>query len=349
MTFIKLFGLLILLTVNSGISVNAADKCENFDAEPSHFISLYNDSKLLGKSICDTLGATVDLDSLLGKYVGFADNLDKTIDESFNTTSYYNDLKVQVKEFKSLSRLGVNKAELPYFRVTRNTTDFTDTHLYFSFDSWDTNGKVDTNSVECNKVPTCEELLTALEIAINQYKEPYVRLSAGATTKNISVLRKSWDRYFEEARSQTLWDAALTTKLEEDYLTQDKLVGPMQRQWFLVHPSLVIENVSDAIDGEETQQGLAVEWVGVNWWNKETSPVGIPIGVSLASIYSSRPTVDDSGHGVMFTFNNSFSIGWAKHDDEDGLYVSVDFLGLLTAKKERWSDYKDKIKELKFD
>ena len=351
MNLLKIFSLVILLSANFTFTVNAADNCNNFDPEPVHFKALYNDSKQLGKAICDSLGKTMDLDSLVGQYVNFATKIDKVVDENFITTEYYDELKAQVAHFKTLAKLGMDKANLPYFKVNKNPFNFDDTHLYFHFSAknWDVEGDVDTASPKCNEAPSCKVLLESLAVAINQYKEPYVRLSANATSKKITVLRKAWDNYFEEARSQTLWDAVLTTNMEEDHLTQDRLVGPMQRQWFLVHPSLVIENVSDAFDGEETQQGLAVEWLGVNYWNKETSPVGMPLGISLASIYSSRPNVDDAGHGLMLTFNNSLSIGWADHGGDDGYYVSVDFLGLLTKKKERWTDYKDKIKKLEFE
>ncbi len=348
---LKIFCLFTLLCVNVAVTVNAADNCDNFDPEPAHFKALYNDSKQLGKAICDSLGKTMDLDLLVGQYVEFANKIDKAVEENFKNSDYYNDLKIQIAHFKSLAGNEVDKGNLPTFKVAPSLSDLDGKILYFGFEArgWDTRGDVDKTSDKCTQVPSCEALLESFAVAINQYKEPYVRLSADATTKKIIVLRKAWDSYFENARSQTLWDALLTTKMEEDYLTQDRLVGPMQRQWFLVHPSVVIENVSDSVIGQETLQGLAVEWVGVNWWDKETSPIGIPFGVSLASIYSSRPNVDDAGHGVMMTFNNALSIGWADHGGDDGYYVSFDFLSLLTEKKERWKDYKKEIKELEFE
>lgn len=350
MNLLKIFSLVTLLSVSVTFTVNAAENCDNFDPEPVHFKALYNDSKQLGKAICDSNGKTIELDSLFGQFVN---KIEQVVEADFKTTEYYDELNAQVSHFKtlslSLSELGVDKAIMPYFKVKKHPFNLDDTNLYFHFESWDIEGDVDTASPECNQAPSCKDLLESLEVAINQYKKPYVHSSANATTKQITVLRKAWDNYFEEARSQTLWDAILTTKMEEDYLTQDKLVGPMQRQWFLVHPSLIIENVSASLDGEETQQGLAVEWIGVNWWNKETSPIGIPFGISLASVYSSRSDIDDAGHGVMMTFNNSLSIGWADHGGYDGYYVSFDFLSLLTKKKERWTDYKDMIKELDFE
>lgn len=351
MKLLKIFSLVTLLCANFAVTVNAADNCDNFDPEPVHFKALYNDSKQLGKAICDSLGKIMDLDSLAGQYVEFANKIDKVVDDNFKTAEYYDELKIQIAHFKSLAGHEVDKGNLPTFEVAPRLSDLDGKTLYFTFESrdWHTEGDVDTTSDECTQAPSCKELLESLAVAINQYKEPYVRLSAGATTKKITVLRKAWDNYFEQARSQTLWDALLTTKMEEDHLTQDKLVGPMQRQWFLVHPSVIVENVSDAADGQETQQGLAVEWLGVNWWNKDTSPIGVPFGISLASIYSSRLNVDDSGHGVMMTFNNSISIGWADHGGDEGYYVSVDFLSLLTEKKERWTDFKEKIKELEFE
>jgi hypothetical protein len=134
-----------------------------------------------------------------------------------------------------------------------------------------------------------------------------------------------------------------TTYMEHDHISQNRLVGPMPRQWFVIHPSLVVENVSNADDGDELAPAIAMEWIGINWWDKETSPIGYPIGVSLSSVYSDRSSAEDIGHGLMFHFDNSFSLGITDHDGDTGIYVTVDVLNLLAEKKQRINHYKDEL------
>ena len=89
--------------------------------------------------------------------------------------------------------------------------------------------------------------------------------------------------------------------------------------------------------------------VGVSWWNEKTSPIGYPFGISLASVYSDRASVDEVGHGIMFHFNNSLTVGWADHDGDDGYYVTVDVLSLMAEKKKRWEDKWDDVTKITQD
>jgi len=343
------FAFALVFAVNHS-RLSAEVICDNFSPEPVYFKSLYQKGKSLGKEICLSFGKDINSTHVLLQYEEFAESAIQAVSTEFAGISFKADLIAQMTHFLTLAKKGVDKSVLPTFRLAADTSDLDSTGLIFQFTDWDTQGIAEVEAVECNTSAerTCKALLESLAIAINQYKEPYVKFSALDFTKKVSVLNTLWDSYFEKSRSQTLLDAVLTTTMEEDYLAQDRLVGPMQKQWFLVHPSIVVENVSAAAEGNQTKQALAIEWIGVNWWNKQSSPIGYPFGVSLASIYSDRAGVDDSGHGVMFTFNNSFSIGWADHGGDNGVYVTVDFLNLFAEKKARWNDYRDKIQELKF-
>lgn len=324
--------------------------CDAFTPEPVHFKALYQKGKNLGKEICLSFGRDINSSHVLLQYEEFAESAIQAVSVEFDGISFKDDLITQMTHFLTLAKKGVDKSSLPTFRVAPDTSDLDSTGLIFQFTDWDRQGIAEVDSEECKSTTgrSCKILLESLAIAINQYKEPYVKFTSADFTEKVSVLNTLWERYFETARSQTLWDAVLTTTMEQDYLAQDRLVGPMPKQWFLVHPSIVIENVGSAAEGNQVKQALAVEWIGVNWWSKQSSPIGYPFGVSLASIYSDRPEVEDSGHGVMFTFNNAFSIGWADHDGDNGVYVTIDLLNLFAEKKERWNHYRDKIQDLKF-
>ncbi|MCG7964462.1 MAG: hypothetical protein N0E54_17305, partial [Candidatus Thiodiazotropha taylori] len=205
--------------------------------------------------------------------------------------------------------------------------------------------EVPIHSGECKlqDEPQCEELISSLEVAINQYVKPYNHLSGKRLSELAGKLESEWGGYFEKSRPQTLLDSMFTTFMEQSYFSQNRLLGPMSRQWFAIHPSLVIENVGNAIDGDELAPALAIEWIGVNWWDKKTSAVGYPIGISLSSVYSDRSSAKDIGHGLMFHFDNSFSLGITNHDGETGFYVTVDVLNIFAKKKQRINHYKDEI------
>ena len=345
---IMLLALISLSIFNASIS--AKEICDQFESEPVYFKSLYLQSKNLGKKICLDFGTKIDSDELLFEYKLFAETVLKSVSSKFKGQDFRHDLLIQMDHFIELAKKGVDKNKLPIFRVAPDDSGLDSTGLEFQFTDWDVLAVAEVESAKCKKpgLPTCKELLESLAVAINQYNEPYVKYSGEDFTKKVKLLKNHWDYYFEEARSQTLLDSILTTYMEKDYLSQDRLVSPMEKQWFLVHPSIVIENVRDAIDGEQDQVGLAIEWIGVNWWDEETSPIGYPFGVSIASIYSDRPGVDDVGHGLMFTFDNSISVGWADHGGDNGFYVTVDFLSLVSEKKGRWEDYKKEIRSLEF-
>ena len=219
---------------------------------------------------------------------------------------------------------------------------------FFGFTNSITDDSFDLEDPGCQQSggASCAELFESLKIAIEQYKKPVDSLAGSDLSVKAGLLMQDWDRYFEIARPQTLWDALFTTVMEQDHLAEDRLVGPMDRQWFVVHPSIVIENISAAEDGDELSEALAIEWVGVNWWNADTSPIGYPFGISLTSVYSDRVEVEEVGHGLMLHFGNSISLGWTDHDGDDGWLVTVDFLSLMARKKQHWESYKDNLEAI---
>ena len=341
--------LLLLIASFSFLSkpVLAEALCEQFGAEPKHFQSLYQQAKALGKEICLSYGEKINSDDLEKQYKIFANQAAQQAVRAFADKSFIDDLMVQMQHFVDGAQQGVIKANLPTLQV-KKANSFTSKEVFFNFSDWDEAGSFKTTDTECNVQgqPTCKALLDDLSIAIEQYKKPYVHLSGKKLSERTSVLSAEWDHYFETARSHTLLDATLTTFMEKDYLAQDRLVGPMQKQWFLIHPSIVVENVSGASNGDKISEALAIEWIGVNWWHEDSSPIGYPIGVSLTSVFSDRASVEDIGHGLMFHFDNSISVGWADHDGSDSFYVTVDFLNLLAEKKARWADYRKSIEDI---
>ncbi len=198
---------------------------------------------------------------------------------------------------------------------------------------------------DCKNDPSlnapCSDILEQLETAIAPYQLNINALSAHKTQVQLKSMAKDWDAYFERGRAQTFADIVVTTFFESRHLRQDHLVGPPKRQWFILHPNLVIENVDAAPDGDNLKPALSIEWIGVNWWNK--SPIGIPLGVSATSLYSDRPGVDDVGHGISLHIDNKFVLGWANHGGDNGFYISMDLLRLVDDKKKKVKRYREKV------
>ena len=349
--FIKIFTYLCLLIFSQHALAN--NICENFDPEPAHFKVVYQQARSVGTDLCLSYGVGSISVDLAAKFDQFRGQIIRDVSNVLHGKSFRDEVLRVLDEFSQMAEQGLDTNNLPSLVVMQDLRDFDSSENTIKFDNNDdVIAKIDFAADECRQPgePTCSELFDALAVAIEQYKRPY-SLYSGTDLQNKAQLKQAaWDEYFEQARSQTFLDALLTTSREQDYLSQGKLVGPMPRQWFAIHPSIVVENVSDAVDGEQISEALAIEWLGVNWWNEDTSPLGFPFGVSLVSIYSDRASVSDSGIGLMLHFNNSTSIGWSRYDDdENGLFVTVDFLSLFAEKKALLDTYESRIKEFRAD
>ncbi len=334
--------LLILFLVAWNQSIIAETDCNPIEARPAHFGTVYDKAIDVGQELCLGLAETISTEMVAQNYKEFADVLAKEVNAQFKGKTFHSELMQQIVWFKTHAYKGVFKHTLPYFVVQQ---PFTSNNMEVKFDTFDTAINIDFDSAECTLAPTCEDLFEALTIAINEYKEPYFKASTKDFSGRTGINYAHWERYLEESRPQTMLDTVFTTWIEQKHYRVDKHVGAIERQWFLAHPSIVFDYASAAPDGDQLNGALAVEWVGINWWDKESSPINYPFGISFVSVYSDMPEVDDLGIGVMFNFNNSISIGWADHDGDSSVFVTVDFLNLFTEKKKQWKDYKEVIRK----
>ncbi len=327
--------------------VSADATCENFDDEPAQFKALYQQARELGRSICLSFGQGNVPDALEQQFVAFAQAANESTQAAFSATDFSDKMQTQMQHFAALAAAGINKKKLPSFITISDPQSFGEA-IFFHFTDWDMQGiaRLDDGGCEQSGGASCQELFESLHTAIEQYKKPFVNLSGEDLSRLAQELMTEWDRYFEQARAQTLLDAVLTTAMSQDHLAQSRLVGPMEKQWFALHPSIVIENVSGAVDGDELAEALAIEWIGVNWWDGDSSPIGYPFGISLVSVYSDRVEVEEVGHGLMFHFGNSMSIGVTDHDGDTGVAVTVDVLSLMAKKKQHWESYKKKLETI---
>jgi hypothetical protein len=146
----------------------------------------------------------------------------------------------------------------------------------------------------------------------------------------VRVLEKDWDRYLNDTRSQTPLELLINSAVFKRKETLQFSAAP-DMQWIVLHPSIVVENVQAAVDGENTKAAFMIELAGANWWRQEKWYV--PTGGSIIAVYTDRPGVQDMGYGVALNFRSVYSIGYAVHDGEGGVFVSFDLLKLLQDEK----------------
>lgn len=192
----------------------------------------------------------------------------------------------------------------------------------------------------------CGDVLRGLEASTNAYKKALEISVIGKMLPLVKFHDQSWTEFYTKSRSQTFTDLLLQTYFDKERLIKPEFVSPSEKQYFMLHPSVVVENVSDALDGQQVTEGLALEWIGINWWRQCPLLIGIACGVSVISLFSDRAGVDDFGHGIMLHFANKYSIGFTDHNGSEGVFITADLLKAFENKNERLQAWKTKTQDL---
>jgi hypothetical protein len=197
--------------------------------------------------------------------------------------------------------------------------------------------KCDERAQSVKSGARCRDVLNEFARLFNEAQSFYSLYSAIKTKYQLKSVMKQWDNYLESSRSQTplelLVNGYFYKKHEASYFKP-----PPNGQLIVLHPGLVIEDVNGAIDGENTKQSLMVEVIGYNWWQQDTWY--LPSGFSYTRIYTDRAGVKDWGDGVSLHFRSQFTLGYSKHKDEEGIFISVDLLKLFEDKQKVFEEYK---------
>lgn len=150
-----------------------------------------------------------------------------------------------------------------------------------------------------------------------------------------------WNGYLYDSKPMLPFDLALTDLFERQWSKSDQYPEgfrePPVRQWFFLHPSVAMEYVSAAEDGQQLKPILIVELIGVNYWDNRRRPINVPVlrmfsGASLIVSYADRAGLKDTGVGALFTFDNVYSIGVTRYDSETGVSISLDLANLYREK-----------------
>ena len=189
---------------------------------------------------------------------------------------------------------------------------------------------------------SCATAFNDLMESVNLYKYSYTTKNAGEAAVDLAEKSARWNRFFEEARTPTFIDVWLTSIINNKKFRKGFPQGPPEVQYFALRPNAVLMYNDGAPQGDQFVLGLSLEWIGINWWDQ--SPIGIPFGVSITSVYGDVPEVDRTiGTGVTFVFDNNLSVGWARHGDDNSYQVSADLLQLFKKTQKRFDQYKSRF------
>jgi hypothetical protein len=173
--------------------------------------------------------------------------------------------------------------------------------------------------------------------ALNEFSQIYTyahrmveERGAIAFSNRVADLTQEWDDFLKYAHGQTLLELTLNGYLYRKH-ERPVFTSPPDRQIILLHPNFVVENVDAALEGDQTKEALMIEVIGMNWWRER--PWYIPSGGSLVGLYSDRVGVSDVGYGLAIHFKGVYTLGYALHDSDGGVFISVDLLKLFQDKK----------------
>lgn len=186
---------------------------------------------------------------------------------------------------------------------------------------------------------------TALENFVRAYGFAQATLAQKYARERLGelvLLGKKWDRFANESKAQTSLELLINgvwfNQQNDDKFFQE----PPEWQAVFLHPNLVIENVPDALDGEEVKESLLLELVGVDYWQQDN--LWLPTGASIVALNVDRNGTSDWGYGAGLIFDHTYLLGFAHHeDDENGIFVSFNILKAFEDKREKLRAFKSKI------
>jgi hypothetical protein len=204
----------------------------------------------------------------------------------------------------------------------------------------------DAQKAHCNKVITDSSITlpngekdchAALKLWSNAVS-PFQYFSANDVLKKngqkITSLQTQWKTFIEDSSYQTPLDVWVTTAWYSDQYKANHLSGPPSTQLFLLHPTIVYEHLPDADKGSREDVSLAIEWVGINWWQSG-------FGFSITSVYKDREDQPSTGTGLTLHIKNKYSLGYAYRDDgDDSIFFNLDLLEWFGDKEEKYEKYK---------
>ena len=338
---LSLFLLLGCLWISSA-SLAAADKidCGPGDYGGTVFASIHEAARASGNQLCQnllvlkTFNQASEESTLALSLADFGNQTrDILIDEM--KLGQIADISAQVEAMVRAFEEFADNPRFPRFRVKSGEGFFNSTDESTRF-------KIPENHPQCAALmpgKSCADLFRDLAEAFNSYRKPYDQHVAKSNDYLLDKLSQDWDRFLEVSKSQTALEVFLTSWFQDSHFEKNHLVGPPDYQIIALHPQVIYESLGEAPDGERLEAGIALEWFGINWWDTR-----VPFGISLTRVYVDRPSGKPYGTGMMLHFNNQYSIGFADHDGDNSVFVTIDLLKFLEDKKSNMEQHLETLK-----
>ncbi|MEJ2393017.1 MAG: hypothetical protein P8019_16680 [Gammaproteobacteria bacterium] len=247
------------------------------------------------------------------------------------------DFKELVVRTKNCATIGERSCTVS-LQYRSSTADVT----YHFFDN-SPQSEAQENACEQAGFANCLDALDSLRNAIAPYNY-FIKIGhTGRVIKRLHELNTRWNEFSAHSRHQTFIDKWLTTRIYRDEYNGKDWVGPPKYQYFLFHPDLVLDQYSNAQRGDQTKISLAIEWVGINKWEGK-----VPLGISLASVYTDRVSGKRLGLGLMFHIDNNYSIGVVdRGDNHYSVFVNLNLFNWFTEKQDKYELYRDRLKNIR--
>jgi hypothetical protein len=164
--------------------------------------------------------------------------------------------------------------------------------------------------------------------------------------------RAEWNYYFEEARVMYPWE--LTAQFESIMKAHDPNRGFLRaptEQTFWLHPSVAMESVIGAPDGDRLQPALVLELYGKNWWSFKSyddtkdrlTLDGWAKGFSVIATYSDVADVHNWGVGLSAHINQAYTVSTTYHGADD--WAVLFNLNVIELYKNSWKPTIDELKQ----
>jgi hypothetical protein len=204
------------------------------------------------------------------------------------------------------------------------------------------------NAMNCTSTgkDSCRLYLQGWTNAANRYINVVVEQTAENIAAQSVKYGKQWQRFFDESRSQTFIERLATAHFYADSLKDTQFSLPPQKQVVLIHPSVLLEYVDAANDGDQFKAALAIEWFGINYWDRCFNSFNIGCGASIMSSYTDRAGINDHGLGIMIHIDNSYSLGTTYRDGDYSFLLSVDLLKAFSDKKSQTDKWLQTVSEV---
>lgn len=213
--------------------------------------------------------------------------------------------------------------------------------------------RIDTQSQCLGEIERFHYVFYAMSVLANRALSP----ALDRELNRLNGLDSRWKSYFDETNPQNFLELFVNRWAVRKFAKGECQVGddkcslynnltfysPPSYRIRTLNTSVALEFIDEADDGNQFEETLILDIIGLDWWSWSENMRGRSLGASFIAAFSDRSGVNDFGVGFSFTFNDKFSVGVTTHDGSEGIFLSVDlqkhFVSWNERKKSGFSAY----------